>query len=304
MTTLDLNQGVLVLQLDMSLDAGLTIDCTQIGINSASGDPGNVYPLSSPAATPVADEVSCALGADLVITIATDPNFSSDVAGNTFVYINSGTGIMVGGTELPSDMVGRMVDNVIGDITRPELISFDLDLSQNELTLAFSEPVDASTFDPSAAVIQSTSSSPTESLTLTTQSMAQGSNAATMVVELNEDANLLKAMSLLATSTHNTYLSFSQMLIQDLFGNPIVQIDQSSAIAVSSYTPDSVSPEVVSFDLDLDTGVLTLCSVKQFKLIPLCHLGPSYNLPQMVLVDHRNINSVNRAQHKVEMQQH
>lgn len=87
MTALDLDQGVLVLLLNMSLDAGLIIDCTQIGLNSAFGDPDNVYPLSSPAATPTNDEVSCALGADLFITIATDPSFGS-APNNTFIYIS------------------------------------------------------------------------------------------------------------------------------------------------------------------------------------------------------------------------
>ena len=243
----------------MTLDVGLTIDCTRIGINSVSNDPDNDYPLSSPANVPVADEVSCSLSMDLAITIATDPIFSSDFESNTFIYIDSGTGITAGGTEVISDMVGRMVDIVIRDITRPELILFDLDLSQDQLTLSFSEPVDASTFNPLAAVIQSSPASPTESVTLTTHSMPQGSSAAVaVVIELNEDVNSLKASSLLATSVDSTYLSFSPMMIMDLYANNIIGIDQSSAIQVFTYTNDSISPEVVSFDLDLNTAVLTL----------------------------------------------
>ena len=259
MTTLDLDQGVLVLQLDMSLDADVTIDCTQIGINSVSGDSDNVYPLSSLAAIHVAesDEVSCVLGVDLVITIQTDSNFRPAIS-NTYVYIDSGTGIIAGGAELPPDMGGRMVDNVLADMTPPELLSFDLDLTQDVLILTFSEPVDTATFNSSAAVIQSASSNPVASLTLTMQSMPQSSIVAmVVVVELNEDANLLKALSLLATSSVNTYLSIS-LLVMDINGNHIVPIFQSNAIAVSAYTPDTIVPEVVSFDLDLNTVVLTL----------------------------------------------
>jgi len=64
-----LDQGVLLLQVDTILDEGLSIDCTQIGINSVPDNPDSVHPLSNPAIISDTDVVSCPLGMDLTIIL-------------------------------------------------------------------------------------------------------------------------------------------------------------------------------------------------------------------------------------------
>ena len=252
-----MDQGVLLLQVDTILDEGLSIDCTRIGINSVPDSPDSVHPLSNPATIPDTGVVSCPLDMDLTITIATDPSFSSDILHNTFTYINSGTGITAEGQELHPDMFGRQVGEVIVDQTPPLLVSFDLDLDGDVLTLTFSEPVRIDSFMTSGIVIQSSLVEPAASVRLTEQSVPQGSSSDIVILQLNGDAQSLKVNTLLATSSHNTFLSLASNTAADLFGNEVVGI-LSNALMVSNYTEDTTSPILQSFTLDVDSNQLVL----------------------------------------------
>jgi hypothetical protein len=79
-----------------------------------------------------------------------------------------------------------------------------------------------------------------------------------MVKFQRDDLDNIKSLSKLATSNQNTFLSFGRNAIDDMNKNQVVAIGSDSARQVSWFYHDTVSPELTSFDLDMDIGLLTL----------------------------------------------
>jgi len=89
-------------------------------------------------------------------------------------------------------------------------------------------------------------------------SVASSSSFHTIVtIELTHaDSNALKAIVDLAIDASSTYLTLGAGAVQDTNGQGIAAI--SPAIGVSTYTADTTAPTLTNFDLDMDSGVLTL----------------------------------------------
>ena len=104
----------------------------------------------------------------------------------------------------------------IPDVSRPEILSFDLDMDSSILTLSFSEVVNISSFDITAIMLQSNSF-----VTFGTfYSLQNSTTAFETLTRVNiflsdEDANNIKRMTSLATFMNNTYLSIMATLVQD-----------------------------------------------------------------------------------------
>ena len=151
------------------------------------------------------------------------------------------------------------VDNYTTDTTRPELVSFDLNLSSERLILTFTETVNSSSFDVTGIVIQGSPSAVEPNL----RRLVGGSVLTPFdtVVEIQLDAsdlNYIKWVPNLAASQLNTYLSFEDYTVEDMFGNLVVGINSNEAREVMNYTRDDRSPILVSFDLDMNEGTIDL----------------------------------------------
>lgn len=72
------------------------------------------------------------------------------------------------------------------------------------------------------------------------------------------DANAIKANTALASLASETYLSVTSATIQDTNANTVEPIPTGAAIFVRQYTPDETGPSIESYDLDYDSGVLTM----------------------------------------------
>ena len=166
------------------------------------------------------------------------------------------------------DMVGndlvavtRAAVNVFaGDATNPVLVSFDFDMSGivATLTMTFSETVDASTVDVTQLTLQSSGSGAAESFTLTGGTASVDDSTVMSVDVTHDDLNAIKALTQLATLSTNTYLSIGSGLIADMNGNAVVAIAPTSGLVVTTFVADVTAPELVAFDLDMDSGVMTL----------------------------------------------
>ena len=146
------------------------------------------------------------------------------------------------------------------DTTPPRLVSFNLDLMAETLTLYFNESVDRTSLNTTEITL-SPGPDYNESFvyTLTDTSGSVSDNVPEIVIQLGiSDLNTIKQNTLLATSLNNTYIYFTSLTIADTFGNQVVERNTSDATRVSQYIPDTISPELVSFDLDMNTGILTL----------------------------------------------
>ena len=151
------------------------------------------------------------------------------------------------------------VRNFTPDITRPELVSYDLNLSSERLILTFSETVNSSSFDPTGIIILESQSATSPNL----RNLGGGSVLTSFdtIVQLQLDAsdlNYMKSIADLASSKSNTYLTLSEYTIEDMFGNMVVTIASSEALEVNNYTEDDRSPVLLSFDLDMDRGIIDL----------------------------------------------
>ena len=123
----------------------------------------------------------------------------------------------------PADLTHRSNHQLltfVPDMTSPELVAFDLNLSTDQLTLVFDEPVSVATFNPDQITLQATSSGG-EIVQLTAQTIAPTSDHATLILSLNGDANNLK-LSSFATSRDNTFLFLSfNLQSKTCFGSPV-----------------------------------------------------------------------------------
>ena len=152
----------------------------------------------------------------------------------------------------------------VPDTTRPELWDFDLDLTKHELTLYFSETVLAKSFDINQIELQNAVNSPTETVQLTMGSLPWLSHSfstdnTTIIIQLGQyDTDRIKAFTDLATATTNTYITITSDTIKDMNNNNVIPIENDNAHIVQELTEDRVPPELLSFVLNLNTGLITL----------------------------------------------
>ena len=147
---------------------------------------------------------------------------------------------------------------VIADDTRPILEDFDLNMGTGILTLVFSEAVDTAVFDVELIAFSAGNGS-INSYMLTSGSMLLSGNNHTLDIQLSvADSNSLKLDNSLATSTNDTFISFTRFLVRDVFDNPIEEVPINEAKQVRTFTPDMVGPILSSYTLDVNRGLLLL----------------------------------------------
>ena len=146
------------------------------------------------------------------------------------------------------------------DTTQPTIASYSLDMSQNLLTLAFSETVKSSTLSTTGITIQA-STSVSSSFTLTGGSLVSSTLTTATFGLLASDVNGIKLLGTgLALSAAKTYLSVSSSGITDMSGNALTDISSTAALAIApgSYHGDTIQPTLDNYDLDLSVGTLQL----------------------------------------------
>ena len=279
---IDLNQGTLVFSFSETVDATTlqvdeitlqncnNIDCTteRYALTNSSliedmVDIGNltmpISSLNSPYLTLYFDDVD--LNAIKKLTsLATELS-------DTYISITS---------QAIRDMVGnnvtailenkaQLAQSYVNDTTSPMLLEFALDMNTGNLTLTFSETVNIATLNVTYLTIQSTNDSDNVSYTLTEMPTYPNGSASFsedgLVVNIalgHVDLNAIKKIRTLATSRNDTFLSWSESLIEDMAGNFVEEQLSVEALDTESYEPDVTPPKLTSFDLDMDEGRLIL----------------------------------------------
>ena len=133
-----------------------------------------------------------------------------------------------------------------GDLIPPDLQSFSLNLNTQTLLLDFSEPVLPSSFDFSRLTFQETASGGA-SYTLTGGTPASISNTTFLIMLTSNDVNSLKAMTTLATSSSDTYISLERGLASDTGGLYV----RPTILQALNFTQDTQSPQLIGFELSL-----------------------------------------------------
>ena len=214
----------------------------------------------------------CTAASNCFITVT--PYVARDVNGLQTIAITDGNALPV--------------TSFNADTTRPELITWDLDIDNGILSLTFSETVDAFSLQSTELTLQSTSavSSLTESVFLTNATLLS-SSAPFIAISLTEnDLNAIKRYTNLGTSTENSFLSITETFISDTNGNPIEPISSSAAQFVMSFQPDMTQPELLSFTINITSGLLSFTFSETVNV-------SSFNASGLTLVNGQPITDVN-----------
>jgi hypothetical protein len=157
-------------------------------------------------------------------------------------------------TTLITDGSAIVVRNFIEDLTSPFLLLWTLDMNAGIMELIFSETVDVTTFQFHQFTLQGISQ-----MYSLTRAMSSPEPAAYVVIELNVlDLNEIKRLPGIGTNLNDTYLSVGSAAVFDMNGNGIIPIPSSDALLASVFIADRTSPSLLSFSLDIASGVLTL----------------------------------------------
>jgi hypothetical protein len=175
------------------------------------------------------------------------------------------------GSDLVKDMnrnpvaasLGHAAESFEQDAGHPHLIAFDFNLDTGELFLAFNESINVSSTFVQAIALQSsfdTFGNPSSSLRLTDGIVSASANSSqsVMVTVTTNDLHALKLASI-GTEASRTYLSIDTTLISDMAGLPAVALqDGISSMQVRLYVADTTGVDILSVNLSLDTGVLSM----------------------------------------------
>jgi hypothetical protein len=164
------------------------------------------------------------------------------------------------------------------DVTKPQLNSFDLDMTSGILKMTFTETVKASTFDVTGATLRVGEFKPaandgsgvageeeeplmfveTASVVVTSTSRRDFTllDGLVQAIELSvQDLNLIKRASELAVSQGSTFVGIGTSLVEDMHFNTVEEVEAKMAF---DFNEDNRSPTLDSFDLDMSTRLLTL----------------------------------------------
>ena len=270
--TLNLSTGVLSLRFDETIG-----NASQLGsaITLQDAAPGALatYTLTGGAQTLVnitdLDTVQVQISPLDFNTIRANPNFATTVT-NTYLRIAAGGVRDIAGNSIANmaDAAAQRAIQVYADSVRPQLVSFSLNMNDNLLTLVFSETVNSTSFNARGLTFQPVANAASTAakflhvlLPSSTASGVANPSWTTLNIALSSfDLNGLKRVAGLARAASSTFLSLLSITVSDMSGNAVVAIpsDTGLPVTVSGFQRDSVGPALSGFDLNMNTGLLTI----------------------------------------------
>jgi hypothetical protein len=229
--------------------------------------------------TLVATEVSADTGNDEVVTltisdtdlVAIRAQFVEGQPGNvgrglarhkadTFLSMKRGTVLdMVDLENIAIDKENAFTVNEYRvDLVSPAAINFTLDLNEGELYLTYSETIDTAHFNSSKITIQDNGVDPRISLAVEAERFEVVSSSVVNVKFKTAFFNKMKSLAEIATSKVNSFISVKINLVTDSFGNLADPIGAFNALAASTIIADTTVANIVDFELNMNTSMLTL----------------------------------------------
>jgi hypothetical protein len=148
----------------------------------------------------------------------------------------------------------QQVTELVPDTTSPTITNVAVDMDVGTLQLEFDEIVLASTVVTTDLALTN-NTSVTHSLTGGIVSTANPTLSVTIDLTI-DDLNEIKRLDQLAINLQTTFLAFTPAFVTDAAGNAIS--NTASPQAANSYVADTTDPEMVSFSLNMDTGVISM----------------------------------------------
>jgi len=150
----------------------------------------------------------------------------------------------------------------VPDTSGPQLSGFDLNMNTRHVTLTFTETMDKDTLAHSKITLQTSSDAKasfqttfdqTDSATITAE------DATVIVFSFSlADANQL-SFRLIGTSEAKTWMVLEKGAMDDTSGQEsVARVNGADAVRVSSLVQDNQKPELSTWDLNMNSGVLSL----------------------------------------------
>ena len=170
---------------------------------------------------------------------------------NTFLALNQGAFYDAAGNPV-SAISGRPVMDYIKDEGRPELLSYEVDLTAEQLVFNFDETVNVSSLNISDVML---SDGMGQAYQLTTSSASHGPSSI-VTVDISElDLNQLKADRICLTNI-TCLLTFTEDLIEDMVNASVLPRQN---VYSERFVRDTIPPELDVFsEIDLILGTITL----------------------------------------------
>ena len=146
------------------------------------------------------------------------------------------------------------------DTSLAEISSSELDMDAGLLKLVFTDVIRADSVMPFLISIQShpsVSDGTKHTLSTSSTSSSQSSDEITIYLP-RADVDSIKANLDLASQSNNSYVSFPTTMAQDVEGRNVIGVPNTGAHRVTVYVPDTTSPQLESYSIDLDAGTMTL----------------------------------------------
>eukprot|EP00117_Sycon_ciliatum_P036578 scpid69985/ scgid27513/ len=193
----------------------------------------------------------CSSIADCWITLS--EFFVADMAGNRMSPLSNGV-----------TSLSRLLSSFIVDDSGPVLQTSSINFNNGMLVLSFNEPIDSASISPSAISVMSAPNANTSSALhhrqLTGGRVLSGNGQRLSLLLDAADLNALKSSDLLATDRNNTYLSINGSLASDLAltANPVRTVSVANASKITTYTGDTVPPQVSAFTIDFERSRIVI----------------------------------------------
>ena len=181
-------------------------------------------------------------------------------ANNTYLAFTTSFVTDMNGNAVVEVLISRalLVQTYTADTTVARLVSSELNLDAATLLLNFSESVNVSSLQVTDITFLNNASGSTQSRRLTAGS-SRSINGPSIVINLDKaDVDEIKRLTSLATSDADTFLALESTTIIDMAGNALAPIAANDSVPITSYVRDTTAPFLVSFDLDMTRGEISM----------------------------------------------
>ena len=216
--------------------------------SSTTSSNGAVIVINLPVTTIETLMLDTALAVDRVTSfLRMDLGSFKDMRGNNVTAIANGYA-------LPAS-------SYTADTTAPTLTGFVLDMNSGSFKLSFTEYVRIQDVSVTGMRIQNSTYGNNVGHNLILGTALKQTVNNTKEVELVFSAtelNAIKYYDNLATNRNSSYIKFAVDTVKDMGHNGNVAMENSAAFRATQYIPDTTPPALTSFNLDLDSGLMTL----------------------------------------------
>jgi hypothetical protein len=146
----------------------------------------------------------------------------------------------------------------VTDSLAPTLATFTVDMTSGILVLTFSETVNASSVQTNHFSLQDSTSTFSVALDANSGRVSTGNSPIVSITLTAAELDAVKAIPQVFSSLATAFLSAPALAVSDMFGNQMSAIAAATPLQAVQFTGDAVPPTLLSFDLDMNSRLITL----------------------------------------------